>query len=287
LNDSSSFIIPTFYTRQLREVDTADAQAYHISANFAHRAMVFQQLVVNKFQDHVDREFDRAAQRNPTAAQDLIVGQCVLIDWHGNGNGPPYQTLPLKRGPYRVEAVHRNTVELVHVSVPPPPNQPQRTVWSKHAHIYCFPEDSAPLRSAFDPAASQSPAGTTGRRIDCIISHQLKPSIDRSQDPQLLRHRVESQLYECRLYGTDLKPKDLPSLHRTFEYHQIQHTYAFDVYAQAHRYLTGHVPVAHMPANWSPHAVVRSRQPSHPAVPIHELLFPDSQQRLDGNASDT
>jgi hypothetical protein len=40
-NFPNEFSIPTFYERNLREMDFADAEGYGISANFGHRAMLF------------------------------------------------------------------------------------------------------------------------------------------------------------------------------------------------------------------------------------------------------
>ena len=134
-----------------------------------------------------------------------------------------------------------------------------------------------PLRYSVDPAASSAPVGVPGRASDCVISHHLKHDIDRNNDPELRRHHVENQVYECRLYAANLAERDHPSILRSFSYEEIRHTFAFDCYAQSHRYLVGHVPVAHMPLNWSPHAVVRSRRPAHQPLPIHEQSFPSEE----------
>lgn len=45
LAEPSKFVIPTFYSRPSNPADLADVHSYHISANFAHRASCFQQLV--------------------------------------------------------------------------------------------------------------------------------------------------------------------------------------------------------------------------------------------------
>jgi len=270
--DRSGYVIPTFYQRRVQEGDIEDANTFPVSANFAHRVMCFQQGIVNSFHELHARAFDASSRRNPTVYTDLIVGQAVLIDWPRQL--PPTPTHPKKRGPYRVVSISSSHVALQHFSVPPPIDQPFTLEWSKAASVYKYADDLAPARSSDDPAASAAPVGVPGRAIDCVLSHHLKQDFDRDNDPHLLRHRVENQVYECRLYATDLHPRDHPSISRSFEYQEIRHTFAFDCYAQSHRYLTGHIPVSHMPLNWSPHAVAPSRRPAHPPLPIHEQAIP-------------
>ena len=65
----------------------------------------------------------------------------------------------------------------------------------------------------------------------------------------------------------------MPAIHRTYEYDQIKHTYALDSYLVSNPYLSGHVPISHMPATWDPHAVAKSLRPSHQPVPAHERDF--------------
>jgi hypothetical protein len=48
----------------------------------------------------------------------------------------------------------------------------------------------------------------------------------------------------------------------------------------AHRSLTGHIPICHMPLSWNPHAVLPSYRPTHEPHPIHEYLW---AQRDDGS----
>jgi hypothetical protein len=270
LADPLSFVIPTFYSRELNAADLADANAYHISANFAHRASCFQQMVCNAVNDIQQRALSASSARNPTECTDIRVGQCVLIDWR-NGT-PPTPTHPRKRGPYRVVEVHHNSISLVHLATPPPADQPPTVQWSKHAHIYQYEEDIAPVRSGIDPAASQVPTGTPSRNIVCVISHQAIPaSRDRSALPKT---DVSRHTYICRLFApesTRVLPKHAPEAR--FSYAEIAHTHAFDVYFNGQRKLTGHTPSAFMPANWSPHAVPVSQQPAHPAVPLHEHPF--------------
>ena len=280
LHDHSSFVIPTFYSRALNESDLADANTYTISANFAHRAMWFQQMVVNSFHDLQARSFDAASRTNPSAFSDLVPGQGVLIDWPRDQ--PPHPTLPAKQGPYRVVDSRRNFVVLQHFSFPPPQDQSYIVHWSKHAHVYRYIDDEAPQRSASDPSASQAPSGPPSRNIDCVLSHQPKPNTASTG-----KRHVSNQQYKCRLYGTQLSARGHSELIRLFNYDEICHTFAFDSYVQAHRDLVGHTPVAHMPANWSPHAAQPTDRPSHPPLPPHEqLIRPDDAQAAAEAAQD-
>jgi hypothetical protein len=163
---------------------------------------------------------------------------------------------------------------LQHLTTPAPQDQPSTLQWSKTAFVYRFVDDDVPERSPLDPAASMMAAGPPSRNIDCVLTHMLKSDINPAYDPEGLRHQVENQIYECRLYGTNLKPRDHPSLSRMMKYEEIRHTYAFDCYVQAHRYLLGHVPVSYMPANWNPYAVQPHRRPAHPPLPLHEQSIP-------------
>jgi hypothetical protein len=274
LQDPTDFVIPTFYTRQLRELDHANANGYEISANFAHRAMCFQQHVTNTFHDAKEAAFEASARRDPIAFCDVSVGQCVLIDWPDNK--PPTPLHPSKRGPYRVNSVRDNCISLVHLSNPPPADQRDMLTWSKHAHVYQYVDDFVPSHDAASPSASQVPTGPATRHVDCVLSHTIK--VDRQ-----VRHgrdrstHVVDQLYECRLCSTSAMSSSIreqPVQRVVLEYHDIAHTYAFDAYIQAHRHLTGHVPTCHMPSNWNPHAAAPSLRPAFDPLPIHEQQFP-------------
>lgn len=285
LCDANSFVIPTFYTRRLRELDMVNANEYDISANFVHRTMCFQQFVVNQFHEAQAQAFDSAAARDPVAHSDVSPGQCVLIDWPDNS--PPSPAHPTKRGPYKVLESRTNTVTLQHFENPPPADQPYLISWSKHAHVYFYPEDEAPRRSQSDPAASQAPLGTVGRQVDCVLSHNTKPVPDRVGDSQQERQfHVANQIYQCRLFmhNTDTSRQQLSSRTANLRYEDICHTFAFDSYFQANRRLIGHVAVSHMPANWCPHAVSESQRPSFPPLPLHEQNIPRS---VDDEGSDS
>ena len=273
LADPLKFVIPTFYSRPLNGADLADVNSpsYQISANFAHRAACFQQLICNSVHDVHQRALTTSAARNPTACQDIYAGQSVLIDW--DGGTPPTPTHPLKRGPYKVLDVHHNSISLEHLAFPPPADQARTLQWSKFAHVYRYEEDVAPVRSVMDPGASQVPTGVPTRNIDCVLSHHLITSRVGSSH-EAPRSHVSRHHYYCRLYvvgSTRLPPRTASSVR--FTYAEIAHTHAFDVYFASQRELTGHTPAAFMPANWAPHAVPVSQRPAHAAVPPHEHSF--------------
>jgi transposase InsO family protein len=272
-HNPESFAIPTFYSRELREMDFADAHAYHVSGNFAHRAMIFQQGVFNHFHNLKERALEEAAARDPTLLQDLHVGQAVLIDWP---DGPPTPLHPRKQGPFRVVELRRNVVVLQHIVVPPPDSQPNVLQWSKQAHVYVYPDAYVPGRSASDPSASMSTPDSSGRQIECVLTHHPLQSYQspRSRTAHQ-RHHVSNFEYICRLFAADLPDSAIPHMQRVFLYDEIKHTYAFDCYVMAHRSLEGHLPVSHMPLNWLPHAVNPSLRPSHDPCPLHEHRLHD------------
>jgi hypothetical protein len=230
--------------------------------------MCFQQAVVNRFHDILDKAFEASAAKNPTLQRDLQIGQCVLVDWPNNK--PPSIGHPTKRGPYQVLSINHNTLTLAHIQDPLPPNQPASLQWSKQAHVYSYFDVIVPVRVAHDPSASAMPIGAHGRQIDCVLSHSHSGAIARS-DP--MYYHVDNLQFECRMWGA-FKANQAPILHRTFEYDCIKHTYALDSYIVSHSYIIGHTPIAHMPATWNPHAVSQSLRPSHPPVPPHERNFP-------------
>jgi hypothetical protein len=280
LHDETDFVIPTFYTRQLRQLDYANANGYPVSGNFAHRAMCFQQHVTNTFHEIKADAFEAAARRNPVAFTDVTAGQCVLIDWPGGQ--PPTPLHPSKRGPYRVTVVNDNTITLVHLVNPPPADQRSPLLWNKHAHVYQYVDDTVPARDAFSPSASQVPAGPPTRCVDCILSHTSKPASQLRHGRGQSSH-VEDQIYEGRLCSTSAISTSVraqPDQIGMFRYHEIAHTFAFDTYIQANRHLTGHVPVNHMPANWSPQAAAPSLRPAFAPLPIHEQQLPADPQDL-------
>jgi len=95
------FIIPSTYHRQSAAediVDAADANHYAIGANFVHRATYIQQLVTNKYHEHMDLLLEQAVQKDPTPLADISIGEHVMIDWPLNRVPSPQH--PLLRGPY-------------------------------------------------------------------------------------------------------------------------------------------------------------------------------------------
>jgi hypothetical protein len=265
----TSFAIPTFYSRTMRDIDFANAHAYNVSGNFGHRAMIFQQHVFNHFHDLRESALDAAAARDPTAWQDLQLGQAVLVDWPSGG--PPSPLHPRKQGPFRVVELRRNVVVLQHIEIPPPDQQPPTLQWSKQAHLYMYPSAHVPDRSPLDPSAAMSALGHSGRQIECVISHRPLPGYQpRLPRTAHQRHHVQNFEYTCRMFAVALPESSLPLMLRTFTYDDIKHTYAFDCYVLAHRSLEGHVPIAHMPASFQPHAVLPSLRPSHDPCPPHE-----------------
>jgi hypothetical protein len=279
LYDHSNFVLSTFYNRPVRESDLVDANYYPVSENFAHRAMCFQQFVLNAFADIKARALESSIQRDPCPHTDLQPGQAVLIDWD-NCSPPCAALLPLKRGPYRVLEVRRNCATLQHFSSLPPEHQPATLFWSKHAHVYDYFQLEPAVRHPADPSAAFAPSGPPGRNIDCVLSHAAIPRSHAACNASLPSSHVANHEFSCRLYGP---PPPGPAgnavgaMVRTFRYDVIKHTLALDIYVNAIRSLTGHMPVSQMPLNWSPHAVIRSQRPSHPPVPIHEAGFPAIQ----------
>ncbi len=263
------FAIPTFYSRTMRDIDFANAHAYHVSGNFGHRAMIFQQHIFNHFHDLRESALNEAADRDPTVWQDLQLGQAVLVDWP-NGS-PPSPFHPRKQGPFRVVELRRNVAVLQHIDIPPPDQQPSTLQWSKQAHLYKYPSAHVPDRSPLDPSAAMSALGNSSRQIECVISHRPRSGYQPRQ-PRTAhqKHHVEHFEYTCRMFAASQPNASIPHMQRTFTYEEIRHTYAFDCYVLAHRSLEGHVPIAHMPASFQPHAVVPSLRPSHDPCPPHE-----------------
>ena len=262
-----AFAIPTFYERHLRDMDWSDVHGYGISANFGHRAMLFQQSIVNAFHDLKERALDEACARDPSAVRDLSVGKAVLIDWP---NQPPSPSHPKKRGPYRVIAVRRNVVQLQHLVVPPPDQQPAIVEWSAQAHVYVYPNDHVPQRHSEDPSAALTAADFSGRQIECVLSHRSRSMLHRGSH---LKDHVSSFEYLCRLATFDVHDAAFDAAIHYFGYDEVKHSFAFDCYALAHRSLRGHVPICHMPVSWNPLAVTPVLRPSHEPHPIHEYRW--------------
>jgi hypothetical protein len=277
--DPDSFVLPTFYTREVNASDLADANTYTLSANLAHRAMCFQQMVCNATHHIHARAFEAAARKNPSICTELSPGQCVLIDWPDNH--PPTPTHPKKRGPYRVCEIHHNSVSLQHLSAPPPADQPATIRWSKQAHVYEYVDDILPVRAAADPSASQVPTGIQQRHIECVLS--ASPLHASCRPPDALPNDVRYHMYNCRLHSTSASRQPPPTANgQIFPYDEIAHTHAFDVFFNGQSRLVGHVPVAFMPANWNPLAAHPSQRPAHPPLPPFEHSFP--QQEADAHS---
>lgn len=284
-----NFAIPTFYSRPLRELDLSNANEYHVAGNFAHRAMCFQQHVLNRFHEIKERAFDAAEAANPTPREDLRVGQAVLIDWP-HGRQPASPVHPRRRGPYVVEEVQRNYVMLRHLTVPAPDGQPAALQWTKHAHVYTYTDAALPQRDERDPSSSLVAASFSGRQIECVLSHTQITFADPLTSGRHNRH-VSNFKYNCRMFSSPRPVSDSRQLEQMLCYDDIKHTYAFDLYVQAHRSLVGHVPVSHMPLNWDPRAVKRSDRPAFRAGPIHEADFcaafdSDTSSVSDADSSD-
>jgi hypothetical protein len=269
-NSGFDFAVPAFYHRPLNAADLADANHYHVSGNFGHRVMYFQQEIVNTFHEIQRKAREQATASAPIDAATLRVGQAVLIDWP---QLPPSPQHPSLRGPYRVLDVRRNVAQLQHLCVPPPDDQAEIVTWSLQARIYIYPDDYIPYRSALSPASSHVATGFSTRHIECILSHSLSPSLDRRCAGRLL---VTNQVYECRLFSSDA-PRSHTQLVISCAYDDIKHTLAFDNYV-ATTNLTGHVPTSQLPINWQ-HAVMPSSRPMHRPSPTFEnevIERPDS-----------
>jgi hypothetical protein len=220
-NFPETFSIPTFYERNIRQMDFADTEGYGVSANFGHRAMLFQQSIINAFHDLKERALDQACERDPSTICDLRLGQAVLIDWP---NQPPSPSHPKKRGPYRVLSIQRNVVMLLHLTSPPPDQQPATLTWSTQAHVYVYPNDHVPQRHSADPSATLVAADFSGRQIECVISHRPLADIPRRQF-FLRRHHVSQFEYFCRLATFDASDNDVATTSRYFGYDEIKHSF--------------------------------------------------------------
>jgi hypothetical protein len=200
--------------------------------------MLFQQSIINTFHDLKESALDDACARDPSAVRDLTVGKAVLIDWP---NQPPSPSHPKKRGPYRVIAVRRNVVQLQHLVVPPPDQQPALVEWSAQAHVYVYPNDHVPQRHSEDPSASLTAADFSGSQIECVLSHRLRSMLRRNSP---LQDHVSSYEYLCRMASFDVSDAAFDAAVQYFGYDEIKHSFAFDCYALAHRSLRGHVPTS-------------------------------------------
>jgi len=269
------FVIPTTYHRQSAvddDVDVADANHYSIAANLVHSATYIQQLVTNRYHEHMDLLVEQASAKDPLPSEDIPVGEHVMIAWPLDK--PPSPQHPGLRGPFTVIARSRNVLTLQHLSHPLPADQPSLIKWSKHAHVYSMNiSDNDPImRSLNDPAASQVPADFQTQHIECVIRHSLKLDFHGVRLPDTVNH-VSQQDYVCRMWKPVLLHSD--DLLHTLTYDQVRHTYAFDSYYVSHpSTLHGHTPIAHMPAGWHPHGVDKALRPWHSVALPNERDHP-------------
>jgi hypothetical protein len=125
-----------------------------------------------------------------------------------------------------------------------------------------------PQRHSEDPSASLVAADFSGRQIECVLDHRrLTPAGQR----QPLRNHVSGFEYECRLAVYDASDATFAGATHWFSYDDIKHSFAFDCYVMSRRSLEGHLPICHMPAAWSPHAVFPALRPAHLPLPVHEF----------------
>jgi len=264
------FVIPTFYCPQSehdKEEHAADANYYKVGANFIHRATYIQQLVTNAYHEHMDILFQQAARKDPSVVTDIAIGQHVLIEWPDNG--PPTPQHPGLRGPYIVHGKSHNVLQLQHLSIPPPEDQPATLRWSKHARVYSLDIfEHGPLqRKPSDPSATQVAAGFQSLHIDCITADVPKDGCRHDLN------NVENRMYQARLWGQVNAVQ--AQVRRLYSYAEVQHTYAMDTYALCNPHLHGHTSVISMPMGWDPHAVSKSLRPAHyPEIP-EERGYPD------------
>jgi len=256
-------IIPVTYHRQPAN-DVTSANAHRIAANFAERALCFQQAVTNRFTEHLDALMQQSIDEAPAPRDDLQCGMQVLIPWPGEE--PPTALHPRYRGPYRIVFKRRNVLSLEHLHWPLPVDQPQSLSWSSHAFVYAC--DLPFTRSPNDPSAAQMTLSSPSLSIDCIIQHRVHPSLAARSNPT----HVDSHQYLVRFHGTSAALQLDQGAWR--DYTDIRHTMAFDSYAVAHPFLTGHVPISFMPSNWDPYLPPPALRPAHDALPLSERHIP-------------
>lgn len=271
IHTPDSFVIPSLYIDAPQGVNIADGNFHSPSANFMTRAVYFQQMITNRRHELLMHSMSTAGKSQPLPSTSIPVGSQVLIPWPQDRQ--PSTLHPFRRGPYIVTKVDGNVLTLLHAVSPPlPADQPETIRWSRHAQIFSL--DTALARAPLDPAAVHSAAGTPSQQtISCVLSFTLLPAYNtpsHSQD----RFHVRHQVYTCRLFSWPRVPQDDTVCQRDSLYEDICHTFAFDSFIASCPCLTGHTPVASMPANWDPRAPTRSRRPAHDPVIDAERPFP-------------
>ena len=199
---------------------------------------------------------------------DLVVGDQVLIPW--SSDGPPTPLHPLYRGPYRISEKRHNVMTLDHMHWPLPVDQPATLSWTTAAHVFLC--DLPFARNPLDPSSAQVSLSTPTLSIDCVIQHRLLATTTARSHPV----HVTSHEYLVRFHGSPAAMQLDQGAWRA--YSDIAHTMAFDSYAVAHPFLTGHAPIMSMPANWDPYLPPPSSRPSHTALPLSERHIPSFEQ---------
>jgi hypothetical protein len=277
-----NFIIPSFHEHRSRydvDCDIADGNHYHPSANFIHRASYFQQVVNSRRQEIMDRAI-AATTTSPAVPPSLIaVGSQVLIPWPSDRR--PTSMHPYRRGPYIVLRSDGNVLSLQHASFPLPDGQVSSLRWSTSAQVFVI--HNALARHGDDPSAIHAAAGLPLLRpIDCVLDFSLLPSLLHLPNNSVQRLHVTNQEYRCRLLGALSSAANARPLLRTFTYDEIKHTLAFDTFLLCHPFLTGHSPVASMPATWNPCAVPPSARPMHtPDIAAERALPLDDSHAIE------
>lgn len=281
-------VIPTVYSPYDDTIFDA-VNAPHIATNFAERALCAQQIITNKICEYYDSLFQKSAANPLLPAEQLRTGQQVLIDWTGETNSQPASKLhPLYRGPYVILSIHNNTLQLLHVQTPPPPNQPARLAWSTHARVFVCEHDLD--RSALDPAASQSALSSSAFGIECILTHapitQLPASV--TSRPDFSSYDVRHQLFQVRYFFSSA-PGFVRTAWRSYE--DIAHTIAMDNYVEGQPNLHSHQPISSMPSTWSPLIPQTGVKAKKPPVPLCERhLLPPKKVKaivIDSDPSDS
>jgi hypothetical protein len=266
LTSPDSQVVPTIYQRQ-PSIDIDSANSYKLASNFAERALCFQQTVTNRFSEHMDALVRQSIESAPHPQEDLVVGDQVLIPW--SSDGPPTPLHPLYRGPYRISDKRHNVLTLDHIHWPLPVNQPATLSWTTAAHVFLC--DLPFIRDPHDPSSAQVSLSTPTLSIDCVIQHRLLATTTARSHPV----HVTSHEYLVRFHGSSAAMQLDQGAWRS--YPDIAHTMAFDSYAIAHPFLTGHAPIMSMPANWDPYLPPQSSRPSHVALPLSERHIPSCE----------